>query len=96
MKKSIRHKGAKIRMCSACGLRARKDERDYIRIVLPKDGTVMIDREGTASGRGAYVCRSAECVRKLCKSRRLSHLLRGHVPETLYEELRREVGIDGR
>ena len=95
MKKSIRHKGAKIRMCAACGLRARKDEADYVRIVLSKDGTVSIDGEGILPGRGAYVCRSADCVRKICKTRRLSHLLRGPVPETLYEELRKEVGIDG-
>lgn len=95
MKKSIRHKGAKIRMCASCGLRARKDETDYIRIVLPKEGTAFLDREGTALGRGAYVCRNRECIRKLCKSRRLSHLLRGPVPETLYEQLRKEVGLDG-
>lgn len=95
MKKSIRQKGAKIRMCASCGLRSRRDETDYIRIVLPKDRTAFLDREGTAPGRGAYVCRNQDCVRKLCKSRRLSHLLRGSVPETLYEELRKEVGLDG-
>lgn len=95
MKKSIRHKGAKIRMCAACGLRARKDETEYLRIVHSKDGTISVDREGTLPGRGAYVCRSADCVRKIYKTRRLSHLLRGAVPETLYEELRKEVGIDG-
>ena len=95
MKKSIRHKGAKIRMCAACGMRARKDETEYFRIVRSKDGEVFLDREGIHPGRGAYVCRSAECVRKICKTRRLSHLLRGTVPESLYEELRKEVGIDG-
>ncbi len=82
-------------MCSACGLRARKDETDYIRIVLPKEGPVSIDRDGTAEGRGAYVCRNKDCVSKLCKSRRLSRLLRGPVPEPIYEELRKEVGLDG-
>lgn len=95
MKKSIRQKGAKIRMCASCGLRSRKDETDFIRIVLPKNGTPLIDRVGNAPGRGAYLCRNQDCVRKVCKSRRLSHLLRGPVPETLYEELRKEVGLDG-
>ncbi len=82
-------------MCASCGLRSRKDETDYIRIVLPKGGNPFIDREGTAPGRGAYLCRNQDCVRKVCKTRRLSHLLRGTIPETLYEELRREVGLDG-
>ncbi len=95
MKKSIRHKGVNIRMCAACGLRSRKDEADYIRIVLPKGGTPVIDRDLTHPGRGAYVCRNQDCVRKLCKSRRLSRLLRGAVSEEIYEELRKEVGLDG-
>lgn len=95
MKKSIRHKGAKIRMCASCGLRSRKDEQDYLRIVRSKDGKVLLDGEGKAEGRGAYVCRSENCVKKLCKTRRLAHLLRGPVPEEIYGELRREVGLDG-
>ncbi len=95
MKQSIRHKGAKVRMCAACRVRSRKDEADYIRIVLPKDGTACIDRTGIASGRGAYVCRKEECVRKLSKSRCLSRLLKGPVPEELYEELCKEVSVDG-
>lgn len=95
MKKSIRNQGAKIRMCASCGLRFHKDEADCIRIVLPKNGHPFIDRLGTASGRGAYVCRNEECVKKLCKSRRLSHSLRGSVSDALYNELRKEVGIDG-
>lgn len=91
MKKSIRHKGAKIRMCAACGLRARKDEHDFLRIVLPKDGIARVDRDGTCEGRGAYVCRNEDCVKKLSKSHRLSRLLRGAVSEEIYRELEREV-----
>lgn len=95
MKKNVRQKGANIRMCAACGVRSRKDEADYIRVVLSKQGVPVIDREGNLPGRGAYLCRNEACVRKLCKTRRLSHLLRGTVPEEFYEELRKEVGIDG-
>ena len=95
MKKSDRHKGAKVRMCAACGHRAPKDEWDFIRIVLSNDSIPVVDRDGSLPGRGAYVCRNADCVRKLCKSRRLSHLLRGNVPDGIYEELRKEVGLDG-
>ncbi len=95
MKKQVRQKGAKYRKCSACGLRAQKDQADFIRIVQPKEGSAFVDGSGKAEGRGAYVCRSRECVQRLCKSRRLSHLLRGPVSEDVYEELRREVGLDG-
>ncbi|MBO5222508.1 MAG: YlxR family protein [Clostridia bacterium] len=93
MKKSIRHKGAKVRMCAACGLRARRDEHEFIRITLQKDGTLIFDSGDQCSGRSAYVCRQADCVKKLCKSRRLSHLLRGSVPEEVYQSLLKEAGL---
>ncbi len=95
MKKQVRQKGANYRKCSACGLRAQKDQAAFLRIVQPKDGPAFVDFSGKASGRGAYVCRNRNCVQKLCKSRRLSHLLRGQVSEDVYEVLRREVGLDG-
>ncbi len=95
MKKQIRQKGANYRKCSACGLRAKKDEQDFIRIVLPKNGIAFVDFSGKEEGRGAYVCRNRDCIQKLCKSRRLSHLLRGQVGEDVYEALRLEVGLDG-
>lgn len=94
MKKSIRHKGAKTRMCAACGTRAPKDSHDYLRIVRSKSGVVVLDEVGSAEGRGAYVCRNGDCVRKLCRSRRLSHLLRGPVSEEIYAALQKEVGLD--
>lgn len=94
MKKSIRQKGAKIRMCASCFLRSKKDEHEFIRIVRSKDGAVHLVGETPCDGRGAYVCRNAECVKKLCKTRRLSHLLRGPVPDEIYGQLRKEVGLD--
>ena len=94
MKKSIRHKGAKIRMCASCSLRTRKDEHDFIRIVRAKDGMVAPEGETPLEGRSAYVCRNPECVKKLCKTRRLSHLLRTPVPDMVYDALRKEVGFD--
>ena len=90
MKKDQRHKGATVRMCSACGLRAPKGEVGFLRIVASKDGTVTVDRDGT------YVCNSPACVEKLARSRRLPRLLRESVPEPIYEELRREASSDGK
>ena len=94
MKKSSQPKGANIRKCAGCGLRADKSDAGFLRVALPKDGAAHVDLAGTSPGRGAYVCRDPECVRKVCKSRRLSSLLRGSVPETVYQQLRREVGLD--
>ena len=94
MKKSSQPKGANIRKCAGCGLRADKSDTGFLRVALPKGGTAHVDLSGKSPGRGAYVCRAPDCVRKICKSRRLSALLRGPVPETVYEQLRQEVGLD--
>ena len=72
-----------------------KPKKELVRVVRSPEGEISLDLTGKKPGRGAYVCRDAACVKKLCKSRRLSHLLRGEIPGTIYEELRREVGLDG-
>lgn len=90
MNETNRLKGSCVRRCAACGQRADKRVADLIRIALPKNGQAQIDPDGTIPGRGAYVCRNRECVERLCRTRRLSRLLRGEVPEAVYEDLRRE------
>lgn len=87
MKKEIRQKGANFRKCAGCGIRAKKDEYAFLRIVADKSGTVTVNPPRGSSGRGAYVCRNAECVKKLCKSKRLTKLLRCSVEEEIYEQL---------
>jgi hypothetical protein len=47
---------------------------ELIRIVRRPDGSVAVDAEGTAPGRGAYVCRDPACLAKA--RRRLAGALR--------------------
>ena len=94
MKQTDRRKGACIRRCAACGRREDKRQYAFLRVARSSDGTVRLDPMSTAPGRGAYVCRKAECVRILCKQRRLHRLLRGPVPVDLYESLLNEVCAD--
>ena len=82
-------------MCAACALRSPKDQQDFLRVVRLKNGDVVLDSNGTAEGRSAYVCRNEACVRKICKTRRFAHLLRALVPEEIYSLLCKEVGLDG-
>lgn len=94
MKKEIRQKGALYRKCALCGLRARKNEYDFLRIVRTPEGAVLFDPTGKLPGRGAYLCRNSECVRRALRSNRLSHLLRAPVSEEVCQQLRQEAGID--
>ena len=47
------------RTCVAC--RQTSAKRQLVRIVRAPDGTVTIDPGGKQSGRGAYLCESADC-----------------------------------
>ncbi len=56
-----------IRTCVAC--RESDPKRELLRVVRLPDGTVQYDAKGKASGRGAYVCASEECI-KLAQKRK--------------------------
>ena len=47
------------RMCVVC--REMKEKEQLFRVVKSKD-TVSVDPTFRASGRGAYICRSGECI----------------------------------
>jgi hypothetical protein len=82
-----------IRSCVTC--RSATGKSDLLRIVRATDGIVKIDPTGKASGRGAYVCRSAECIAGAVKKKRLDRALRTSVPAAIYEELSALVEVDG-
>ena len=79
------------RMCAACRLRG--DRGQLIRIVKPKDAPAFIDYKGNASGRGAYICKSATCVEKAQKRRALNRALRCEIADSLYQQI--HIIIDG-
>jgi hypothetical protein len=63
-----------IRTCVAC--RNTDEKRDLLRVVRQPDGTVIHDPKGKLSGRGAYVCASAECIALARKQKRLERSLK--------------------
>ncbi len=62
-----------MRMCVGC--REMKEKRELIRIVRTPEGEVALDPTGKKSGRGAYVCRQAECLRRSIRQKQLERQL---------------------
>ena len=58
-----------------------------IRLVRTPEGNVLIDRTGRANGRGAYVCRTPECVGKGLKTGSLARALKCELPQEVREAL---------
>ena len=77
----------KIPMRQCLGCREMKPKRELIRAVKSPEGVISLDFKGKAPGRGAYVCHSAECLKKAIKSRALERAFETSIPEEIYAQL---------
>lgn len=75
------------RRCVGCGISFPK--KDLIRVVRLPDCGAELDPTGKKAGRGAYICRSAECLKKARKTKRLERNLEVTISDEVYEELER-------
>ena len=79
-----------MRMCTGC--REMKQKRELIRIVKTPEGEIRLDMTGKLNGRGAYICKSSECLKKARKSGALSRAFGTEIPEDIYEKIETELG----
>ena len=78
------------RQCVSC--KERKDKKDLLRVVTDAEGNVVYDATGKAPGRGAYLCRNAECIKsELKKAARLSKGLRRAISQEEIDALASEI-----
>jgi len=83
-----------IRQCIGC--RTQKPKTELIRVVRSPEGDVTLDFRGKSPGRGAYLCRDPQCLKKAMRSRALERALSVSVPQEVYERLLSEMeGADG-
>ena len=89
MKEQTQNKKVPLRTCVGCG--QTKEKAQLIRVIRRPDGTIMIDRKGKVSGRGAYLCDDPECLKKALKKKSLSRALQTPVPEEIRSELEQQM-----
>lgn len=65
----MKEKKVPMRMCVGC--REMKPKRELMRVVRSPEGSVAIDPTGRKPGRGAYVCFSADCLKKAIRQKQL-------------------------
>ena len=73
------------RMCMVC--RERSEKELLLRIVRNKDGEIMLDHDGKLPGRGAYLCKKAECLGQAEKRKALERAFSCKVDKKVYEDL---------
>ena len=81
----------KIPMRQCLGCREMKPKRELIRVVRSPEGEISLDFRGKKPGRGAYVCRDPQCLKKARKSRALDRMLEVSIPDEVYEALERQM-----
>lgn len=78
-----------LRQCIGC--REMKEKRDLIRVLRTQEGQFVVDLTGKKNGRGAYLCRSKECLEAAVKTKGLDRSFQCAVPKEAYEQLIKEM-----
>ena len=73
------------RKCVGCG--AVKNKKDLIRVVRSPDNEISIDLKGKKSGRGAYICKDENCLKKAVKAKRFEKNLEAEISPEILEAL---------
>lgn len=72
------------RMCVAC--RQMKPKSELIKVIKTENGAEL-DVNQKKFGRGAYICKSAECIENAKKRRAISKHFKAAVSENIYDEI---------
>ncbi len=78
-----------LRQCVGCG--QMKGKKELIRVIRTAEDTILLDATGKKNGRGAYLCASAECLKKAEKNRGLERSLKTSIPREVFELLEKEM-----
>ena len=88
-----------MRQCVGCG--EMKSKKEMMRVLKTAEDHIVLDVTGKKNGRGAYLCISAECLKKARKNRSSSfspcplNSFKMNIPNDVYESLEKEFEDSG-
>ena len=82
-----------LRKCAGCN--EMKPKQEMVRVIKDENDNLSLDLTGKKNGRGAYICRSKDCLLKAIKTKGIERSLKMSVPEDIYEQLEKELQING-
>ena len=85
----MQNKKVPLRKCTGCG--EMKPKKELARVVKTPEGEISLDPTGKMNGRGAYLCKDPQCLRKAQKSKRIEKALSCTVPDEIYNKLEQEL-----
>ncbi len=78
-----------MRKCTGCG--EMKEKRELVRVVRSPQGEISLDLVGKKPGRGAYICRNAQCLKLARKAKRIERSLECQISPELYDMMEKEI-----
>ncbi len=75
-----------MRMCTGC--REMKPKQELVRIVKTPENEIVFDPTGKKNGRGAYICKSLECLSKAEKTNALARAFAMNIDKEIYSRLK--------
>lgn len=85
----MKTKKVPLRMCLGC--QEMKPKKELLRIVKNQNGEISLDFTGKAHGRGAYICKSVDCLNKAIKAKRIEKNFETSIPQEVYDKLMEEL-----
>lgn len=85
----MKTKKVPMRMCTGCG--EMFDKRTLVRVVKSPEGEVSLDLIGKKAGRGAYVCKSADCLKQARKKRAFERAFSMKIEDSVYDKMEEEI-----
>lgn len=79
-----------MRMCVGCG--EMKGKKEMMRVLKTPEGPIVLDMTGRKNGRGAYLCRNLDCLKKAEKNKGLERSFKMNIPDEVYQNLEKEFG----
>ncbi|MCU6761357.1 Protein of uncharacterised function (DUF448) [uncultured Roseburia sp.] len=80
-----------LRLCVGCG--EMKTKKEMMRVIKTPENEVFLDATGKKNGRGAYICKNVECLKKAFANRGLERSLKMGIPKEMMENLSKEMKI---
>ena len=77
------------RKCLGCGVS--KNKSDLIRVVRSPENDISVDLRGKKSGRGAYICKDEDCLKKAVKAKRFDRSLDVRISDDILETLLNQI-----
>jgi predicted RNA-binding protein YlxR (DUF448 family) len=82
------NKKVPMRQCIGCG--EMKSKKEMMRILKTAEQNIVLDVTGKMNGRGAYLCKSSDCLVRARKNRGIERSFKMAISAEIYDSLEKE------